>query len=243
MRMYVIGDVHGQLSMLTAVHDLIVEDRQRVGDLRAPVVHLGDLCDRGPDTAGVLQFLIDGIAAGAPWHVLKGNHDAAFAAYLADPERAPNWLSANMGGAHTLASYGVLAADHRPAKQVWTAAVAAVPRVHRSFLGSFVPVIETEHLVLVHAGIRPGVPLIDQDEHDLIWIRDTFLDDTRDHGKLVVHGHTPVQAPLHLGNRVALDTGAGFGRPLTAAVFEDAECFLLTPAGRVALKPQTRTSS
>ena len=96
-----------------------------------------------------------------------------------------------------------------------------------------------DDLVLVHAGIRPGVPMAHQTRHDLCWIRDAFLDDRRDHGKLVVHGHTPVDAATHAGNRVNLDTGAAYGGPISAAVFEGRDCWILTPEGRVPLAPPT----
>jgi serine/threonine protein phosphatase 1 len=92
-------------------------------------------------------------------------------------------------------------------------------------------------VVFVHAGIRPGVALADQTEDDLLWIRSDFLDDTRDHGVLVVHGHTVVDTPTHYGNRLNLDSGAAYGGPLTVAVIEGSDVFHLTPAGRVPLRP------
>ena len=98
---------------------------------------------------------------------------------------------------------------------------------------------ETKHLTLVHAGLRPGIPLQEQKEHDLIWIREPFLSDPRDHGKLVVHGHSPVDWPENHGNRVALDGGAGWGRKLHVAVFEERTCWLLDQNGRHLLAPHT----
>ena len=92
-------------------------------------------------------------------------------------------------------------------------------------------------LFFAHAGIQPGVPLADQVEHDLIWIRKEFHVDTRDHGKLIVHGHTPVEQATHYGNRINIDAGAGYGRPLVAVVFEGRACWQLTDEGRVALTP------
>lgn len=224
--------------MLAAAHDRIAEDRRLCGDLRAPVVHLGDLCDRGPNSAGVIRFLLAGQRVGAPWVALRGNHDALFSAFLKDPEVDGQWwLSANMGGSATLASYGVDLSGPRPIPDIVAETRLRVPAQHRAFLDGMLPYLETEHLILVHAGIRPGVPLEAQEEQELYWIRDPFLLDSRDHGKLVVHGHTPVEAPMHCGNRIALDTGAGFGRPLTAAVFEGRDCFILTDDGRVPLLP------
>lgn len=244
MRLYAIGDVHGHLDLLRAAHHRIDADRARTGDAGAPVVHLGDYCDRGPDTAGVLQALIDGIAAGAPWHCLKGNHDALMAEFLADAatgaalsEASRFWLDGRMGGAETLASYGITRAARSAPSRLQRLAPQRIPESHRAFLEGLTPSFETDALFLAHAGIRPGVPLQTQTEEDLTWIRWHFLDDPRDHGKLIVHGHTPVEAPMHCGNRVALDTGAGYGRPLTAAVFEGPDCFILTDKGRVPLLP------
>ena len=91
----------------------------------------------------------------------------------------------------------------------------------------------TGDFLFVHAGIRPGIPITRQEVHDLHWIREPFLSDPRDHGTVVVHGHTPVERATHYGNRVNLDTGAGMGRPATAAVFEGRRAWVLTEAGRV----------
>jgi serine/threonine protein phosphatase 1 len=241
---YAIGDVHGRLEALAEAHRLIAADRLRKGDRTAPVVHLGDLVDRGPDCRGVLDFLIAGILAGQPWLVLKGNHDRMFAGFLDDPAaRDPglrpiySWLHPVIGGAATLASYGVANAADRPLPSVHADAVAAVPAEHRAFLAGLPLWYLHGPALFVHAGIRPGVPLQAQDETDLVWIREPFLSDPRDHGVLVVHGHTVVEAPLHRGNRVCIDTGAGYGGPVTAIVVEGREVFVLTPCGRVPLRP------
>ncbi len=239
-RLYAIGDIHGQCDMLRAAHDRIAADRAAQDEPRAPLVHLGDLCDRGPDSAGVIDLLLTGIDAGLPWVVLRGNHDQIFSDFLEmedkdDPrsKQADFWLSPNMGGIQTLASYGVSVSRGQPLFEVQAKARDAIPTRHRDFLRNLPHVHETEDLLCVHAGIRPGIALADQDPDDLIWIRYDFLDDPRDHGKLVVHGHTPADRPEHHGNRVNLDTGAGFGRPMTAAVFEGRNAWALTDRGRV----------
>lgn len=244
VRSYAVGDIHGQTGRLRAAHALIAADRARTGDATAPVIHLGDLVDRGPDSRGVIALLIAGIAAGAPWRVLLGNHDRMFATFLKDPTaRDPglraefSWLHPAIGGGATLASYGVANPSDRPLAPVHAEALQAVPAAHRAFLDGLSLWIRRGPVLFVHAGLRPGVALEDQDPSDLVWIREPFLSDPRDHGFLVVHGHTALPAPAHFGNRVDLDTRAGYGGPVTAAVFEDRCVHVLTDAGRVPLRP------
>lgn len=244
MRTYAIGDIHGHLDRLVEAHRRIAEDRRRTGDDDAPVVHLGDLVDRGPDSAGVITRLAEGAARGEPWVVLKGNHDRMFLGFLGDGfyhdpglRSELRWLDARLGGPATLASYGIDGADSRDAGDLQREAARRVPEAHRDVLAGARHLYRRGELAFAHAGIRPGVALDDQAEDDLLWIRVLFLDDARDHGALIVHGHTALMAPEHHGNRVNLDSGAGYGRELTAAVFEGREAFVLGPGGRVPLRP------
>lgn len=245
MRTYAIGDIHGQLELLLAQHALIEADRRATGDAEALVVHLGDLVDRGPASRGVVEHLSAGIAAGAPWAVIRGNHDRMFSRFLDDPHAAETglrpdlaWLHPRLGGAETLASYGVRAAGDRPLAPVHAEAVEAVPPAHRAFLMGLPAWVRRGEVLFVHAGIRPGIPIEAQDETDLVWIRAPFLDDRRDHGALVVHGHTAVDRATHYGNRLNLDSGAAYGGPLTAVVIEGREVWQLTPQGRVPVVPE-----
>lgn len=243
MRSYAIGDIHGHLDKLQAAHALIAADRVAVNDDVAPVVHVGDLVDRGPDVPGVLDHLGAGLEAGAPWVLLKGNHDRLMWHFLQDPEEPDparpdlHWLNANIGGRETLAGYGIDVSFNRPATEIHTEARAVVPQAHLDLLGSLEPFFRLNSLYFCHAGIRPGVSLEAQAEDDLVWIRGEFHNDPRDHGALIVHGHTPVDRVTHYGNRVNLDTGAAYGGPLSAVVIEGAAVFLLTEGGRVALRP------
>ena len=244
MRIYAIGDIHGHLDKLRAAHDLIAADRAACGDAAARVVHVGDLVDRGPDSRGVIDHLMAGLAAGAPWVVLKGNHDRMFELFLrgeADPGLRADltWLHERIGGVETLASYGVAADPWQRPDRVRAEAQQAVPEAHRAFLAGLPVRHEAGDVLFVHAGIRPGVKPAKQTETDLLWIRDAFLLDTRDHGPLIVHGHSPVEAATHYGNRINIDSGAAYGGPLSAIVLEGRAAFLLTGAGRVPLVPQT----
>lgn len=237
MKAYAIGDIHGHLDRLKAAHDLIALDMQRTGP--APIVHVGDLVDRGPNCRGVIDFLIEGQRAGRDWVTLKGNHDRLFCRFLDNPGDHDakmrveySWLHPKIGGAATLASYGVQNAADRPVAPVHAEAIAAVPQTHRSFLETLPTSHQMGGLIFVHAGIRPGIALKDQTEGDLLWIRQEFLDDPRDHGALIIHGHTVIETATHYGNRINIDTGAAYGGPLTAIVIDDHQISVLTPQGR-----------
>lgn len=244
MRSYAIGDIHGHLDLLLHAHDLIAQDRRQTGDHDAPVIHLGDYVDRGPDCRGVVEHLAQGTARGENWITLKGNHDRMFTRFLRDPAEAEpglradlSWLHPRLGGAATLASYGVPNAMDRPIAPVHAEAVEAVPDSHRIFLESRPTWHVRGDCVFVHAGIRPGIPMAEQAETDLVWIRAGFLEDNRDHGFLVVHGHTALDRATHYGNRLNIDSSAAYGGPLTAVVIEGRSVHHLTDAGRIPLQP------
>jgi len=237
MHLYAIGDIHGHLGLLEAAHDLIAADMARHGT--GQIIHVGDLVDRGPDSRGVIDHLIQGQARGEDWVVLKGNHDRMFTRFMNDPaEPEPglrseySWLHPKLGGATTLASYGVAKAADRPVPKVYSEALAAVPDAHRDYLSTLPTLHLAGDCVFVHAGLRPGVPLDQQTETDLIWIRDAFLIEAESFGPLVVHGHTAIDHATHYGNRINLDSGAAYGGPLSAVVIEGREAALLTPQGR-----------
>ncbi|WP_426035647.1 metallophosphoesterase [Cypionkella sp. TWP1-2-1b2] len=243
MRTYAIGDIHGHIELLREVHAWIAADQARHG--AAPVVHVGDLVDRGPDCRGVVEYLRAGIEAGQDWVVLKGNHDRMFTNYIRDINYHDpclrndlSYLHPKIGGAATLESYGVKNAADRPLAPVHAEAVAAVPEADLQFLESRSTYYQRGEVIYVHAGIRPGIPIEQQTEDDLVWIRKGFLEDTRDFGALIVHGHTALDAPMHYGNRVNIDSSAAYGGPLTAVVLEGRKVFNLTATGRVALLPE-----
>jgi len=244
MRIYAVGDIHGQTARLREAHARIAADRARTGDAAAAVVHIGDIVAKGPDSRGAVELLMEGQARGEPWLVLKGNHERMFLLFLADPTardpgmRAPGrWIDRGNGGDTVLESYGIAKPVGRPPAELQAEALAAVPQAQRDWLATLPAWQLTPEALFVHAGIRPGVDLQAQDETDLLWIRRPFLNDRRDHGVLVVHGHTPQPRVRHHGNRINIDTGAATGGPVSAIVLEDGRAFLLTETGRKALGP------
>lgn len=242
--LYAIGDIHGHLAKLEEVHDWIEKDRAEYADPASQVIHVGDLVDRGPDSAGVIAFLQQGLSEGRPWVILKGNHDRMFAGFLGDPHhRDPGlrsalpWLDRRLGGTATLASFGVDVADPARVEDIHAEAIRKVPKTARTFLRDLPTSHTSQQAIFVHAGLRPGIPLKDQSEDDLLWIRTGFLEDPRDHGALVIHGHTAIRAATHHGNRVNIDSSAAYGGPLTAVAIEGWQVWLLGPTGRTPLLP------
>lgn len=240
MRIYAIGDIHGQRAMLEAAHERIARD----GGDHALVVHVGDLIDRGPDSRGVIELLMDGQARGRNWLVVKGNHDRQLPNFLRDPRwidpraaEQKDWIARDSGADATLASYGVNDAMLRDLDAVHAEALAAIPADHARWLDGLPSWHLTPQALFVHAGIRPGLDLHAQIEDDLLWIRKPFHQDPRDHGVLVVHGHTPVRRATHYGNRVNIDTGATYDGTLTAIRIDEAGVWVLDDSGPRPLHP------
>lgn len=241
MRTYAIGDIHGQLALLRDAHARIARDDAARGG-PSQVVHVGDLLDRGPDSRGVVDHLMQGQAEGRPWIVLKGNHDRFLPRFAAEPgwidaglASGQHWLDhGSLGAAETLASYDIGPGDHATTH---AAVLRKVPAAHLRWLEALPLWHLTPQALFVHAGIRPGVDLARQTEQDLVWIRKGFLDDATDHGTLVVHGHTVVDRVTHFGNRLAIDTGAAYGGPLSVVVFDEDGLCRLTDDGRVPVGP------
>lgn len=239
MRLYAIGDIHGQLELLKAAHERIFRD----GGKDALIAHVGDLIDRGPDSRGVVDYLMQGQRAGRNWIIMRGNHDRFLPQFLSEPDWVDPGLSTpthwidhpGLGAAATLASYGVDAAQ--PHDRVHAEARKAVPLEHAEFLATLPLWYLHPRALVVHAGVRPGVDLQDQTELDLTWIRKGFLESKANYGPLLVHGHTALQTATHYGNRLNIDGGAAYGRPLCAVVIEASGVHLLTDNGREPLLP------
>lgn len=215
-RVYAVGDVHGCLDRLVALHEMIAEDLAERPAARATLLHLGDYVDRGSDSAQVVDWLINGppVPAGEIIN-LMGNHEQMMLAAIAGAERdAPGHWLAN-GGADSLLSWGI-GRTVPPAE--WA---SRVPRQHLIFLRDLPISHRAGPYMFVHAGIQPGVPLNKQSRHDMLWIREPFLQSQADHGAVIVHGHTPRHEPSVLPNRIAIDTGAVLGGALTCVVLEE----------------------
>ena len=236
---YAVGDLHGRQDQLERVLDLIEAD----GGQDAEIVFLGDYIDRGPDSRSVIETLSQGVKQGRNWICLKGNHDRMFQWFMEDvPRHDPHmlvgyhWLHEVIGGIETLASYDVHFEERTRLNVVHEMAKALVPQTHVDFLNGLELTHMAGSVLFVHAGIRPRVPLDQQTEEDLVWIRNSFHDHTEPHEFLVVHGHTPVKRPMHYGNRINLDTGAGYGNEATVAVLEGPDAWVLSKKGRTALQ-------
>jgi serine/threonine protein phosphatase 1 len=221
-RIYAIGDIHGCDAQLANLHEIIAEDLARRPVDTAVLVHIGDYVDRGADTAGVLARLCAGSPIDAmPVVNVLGNHDDTMLHALSgDRAAATDWLFA--GGVPALQSYGI---DPQSARESWP---AQVPTEHLEFLRNLALCHREGGYFFVHAGVRPGVALDKQTREDMLRIRQPFLYTERDLGAVVVHGHTPVKAPVVQSNRVAIDTGAVFGGKLTCVVLEGETIGFLT---------------
>ena len=202
------------------LEDKIADDATEPED--AEIVFLGDLIDRGPQSANVIDHLLSAQPSGIRRRFIAGNHEIMFLQFLAAPGRNLAWL--DFGGLETLASYGISSSQVATFKSSNTNAQrylkSHVPDEHVSFLKSMPLLIEYPHCILVHAGLRPGVALANQSANDLTGIRSEFLQSSTDFGKLVIHGHTPVSQAEHHGNRINVDTGAYATGCLSAARLE-----------------------
>ena len=230
MRIYAIGDVHGCLEALHEMHAAIGEDlaRRPVSDWR--LVHVGDYVDRGPDCRGVIDHLIRARAMDDRVICLRGNHDHMFLAGIrGDADLSQIWL--RNGGGETLIDYGVEVAEFLDRLASGSPTIPDVPESHISFLESLPLTVRFGDYVFVHAGIDPDVPLDEQTEQSMLWIRDPFMKSTAEFDAVIVHGHTPVKRIDVQPNRIGIDTGAVFGRELTCLVLEGAGKAVLRDGG------------
>lgn len=227
MRVYAVGDIHGRVDLLDRLHAIISADATGYPG-RMEIVYLGDFIDRGRDSKSVIDRMLNAVPFGLTPRYIKGNHDAALLTFLAEPESYRAWRS--FGAGETLLSYGVRPPLYDSVEHFAAASEelkAALPSEHLSFFRGLELKTVVGDYVFVHAGLRPGIPLERQSEQDLLWIRDEFLTSNNSFGKVVVHGHTPVETPVKTQNRISVDTGAYATGVLTCTVLEGTTCRFL----------------
>ena len=228
-RIYAIGDIHGRLDLLDELLARIADDETTRPPASTTLVFVGDLIDRGADSAGVVERLRLLRESGADARFLLGNHEEVFLLALAGDERATR-LFCRIGGRETLLSYGLdadayEALDHAG---VIERLQALVPAAHRDFLTGFEDMIVEGDYAFVHAGVRPGIALSAQRTDDLRWIREPFLDHGGLLDKVIVHGHTIRPEVEMLPHRIGIDTGGYATGRLTALGLEGAARWLLS---------------
>jgi calcineurin-like phosphoesterase family protein len=221
VRIYAVGDIHGRADLLDGLLSRIDSDQEKAQLSFSIEIFVGDYVDRGPDSRQVLERLI----ARKRTHrvvCLKGNHEIFLAEFTNNPAILGDWQ--RIGGLETLMSYGLapsINADAVVQAELAAALDQAMPQSHRQFLGELKSSFTFGDFYFVHAGVRPGVPLANQREQDLLWIRNEFLHCEDDFGKIIVHGHTPVPQIDIRPNRINIDTGAYATGNLSCLVLQD----------------------
>lgn len=229
-RVYAIGDIHGRADLLAGLMEKIEADAGKAQEEKKILVFLGDYVDRGFQSREVIEYLISADLSQFETYFLKGNHESAFEMFLSDPEFGPEW--ARFGGAETLMSYGIQPPRSKTQSDAWRTVCDELnqnlPVEHRKFLNSLGHYLRIGDYIFVHAGLRPGTPLEQQTERDMLWIRQEFLEDEEEFECVVVHGHTPISQPHLDRRRIGIDTGAYLTGKLTAACFTGTDVSFLS---------------
>jgi serine/threonine protein phosphatase 1 len=230
-RYYAIGDIHGRLDLFEAMIEAVERDDRASAAARTTVVLLGDLVDRGPDSAGVVERALRWQAERRVV-LLAGNHEEMFLDSFEDTGVLRHFL--RHGGRQTVLSYGIPRERYETATYTELQGLlrAAVPPAHLAFLASARDHLEAGDYLFVHAGITPEVPLEQQERHHLRWIREPFLEYAEPHPHMVVHGHTITDGIDARTNRLGIDTGAYRSGTLTALVLEGTTRRLMQTAER-----------
>jgi len=221
LRIYAIGDIHGQFSLLDRLQEMIRKDVRDDPAIRHVIIYLGDYVDRGPKSSDVIDRLCMPSDQGIETIYLKGNHEEFLINFLEDASTGDAWLL--NGGGDTLASYGVPEKLYQSTKTYHDARDALrhrMPAKHRDFLNNLALSHRIGSLFFAHAGVNPDVPLDQQRSKDLMWIRHKFINSTKDIGAYVIHGHTPRPEPEVTPFRINVDTHAWHTGHLTAVVLE-----------------------
>lgn len=219
-RIYAIGDIHGRADLLRTTVEKIDQHIASSPVDRKILLCVGDYIDRGPASKEVIDVLVR-CRKKYECVFLRGNHETFVSKFLDDPDVLDSWRS--YGGLETLLSYGLrpgLRPDETERQTLAKQFAAAFPSEHHAFLDSLRPFYVCGEILFVHAGVRPNVPLDRQQEGDLLWIREEFLEYTKPYELFVVHGHTPVRSAEIRTNRVNIDTGAYATGRLTCIAIE-----------------------
>ena len=223
---YAIGDIHGRVDLLAEIHDRIAADARQRAARRKLLVYLGDYVSRGEDSRRVVDRVREWLPESFERITLKGNHEDLLLRYLdGDLDAGRHWF--DYDGLDALAHYGVTCPDRQARDDASVATLrdrfaTALPLSHLDFFRSLTTSYRAGGYCFVHGGVRPGVPLAEQSEHDCMWIRKSFLDSDADHGAIVVHGHSIAAQPVVRRNRIGIDTGAYRSGVLTCLVLDGA---------------------
>jgi len=223
-RVYAIGDIHGRADLLADLIARIDDDVQRRPIDQVIEVYLGDYIDRGADSRGVIDLLAVRMVKNRAV-CLRGNHEVMLDAFLCEPASLRDWVP--MGALQTLQSYNVSLTPKKTPTELHRLLREQLPRAHQLFMECLRDSFRCGDFLFVHAGIRPGVPIEQQQTSDMHWIRHEFLASTEDHGWFVVHGHSPVPHPDIRSNRINIDTGAWRTGVLTCIAIEGSDIMIL----------------
>lgn len=245
-RVYAIGDIHGRADLLCRLLEVLRKDAGE-GDFVGPpiLVFLGDYVDRGFQSREVISILLSDVMSTFETFFLKGNHEETMLQFLTDPSIGPRW--GQFGGVETLVSYGVQPPRTRNSIEEWSRASRelrkAMPPDHLRFLSRLDLTVRIGDYFFVHAGVRPSVPLDQQTESDLLWIREEFLASRKQMEAVIVHGHSPSSKPHRDSRRIGLDTAAYISGRLTAARLEsDSVVFFETAPTFIRSRSEERRS-
>ncbi|WP_417610206.1 metallophosphoesterase family protein [Parasphingorhabdus sp.] len=230
-RVYAIGDVHGRNDLLQALLTKIIKDDQERGLAESEIIFLGDLVDRGPDSAGVLDTAMRLMAERGNVRFLMGNHEEVYLAAATGDEKSVRFFN-RIGGRETILSYDITMQEYieLDMTQLAERVPQLLPQSHVDFVASFENQIIIGDYAFVHAGVRPGVPLSEQREKDLRWIREDFLSTSEPYEKVIVYGHTINDDVLETGTRIGIDTGAYYSDKLTALGLQGSDRWYLDTA-------------
>ncbi len=234
MRIYAIGDVHGYLNLLETLHQKIDIDLKKHPVNKYRIIFVGDYIDRGPDSAGCVEYLVNLLADNSNVICLKGNHEDKLEQFLIKPaDVADSFFT--YGGADCATSYGVDMTGYNGTTDEKLQKCAElgekIPKHHREFYSRLPATVTYGDYLFTHAGVRPGIALDQQSEHDLIWIRYDFISHQSLYDKVIVHGHTPAYPMEILPNRINVDTHAYHTSVLSCIVLEGTDYRVIESTG------------